>query len=214
MLQPNNHQRVSPIIEHYAGLVSEMIVKDFGPKRKGTAEDNRKIIKAGLKAVATITKSFVVMVASDYYGFSIGSIFSLAMKLVEEFGEHAKEHVDAELLEKTASGTIDFPDLEYAKIAVRDLFALEAGRSSSTGPKDKRSDNAEQDQDYSHRSALLKKQIIKVTSAVRETISAILDIIVAGNALLNPNFNYLYELMSRHDWSDKGRLLYESFDEK
>lgn len=208
MLYSNNLQRVSAIIEHHAGLVGELIVKDFGPKRKGIAEDSCKAIKGGLKVVSIITKSLETLVSSSEDGFSVGSVFSLAMKLVEEFGESGKDHVEALLLERAVNGTMNFPDLEYIKKPVDELCALEAERLSTINHKGNKGE------DFASQSAVLKKQIIKVTSSIRETISRILDIVVNGDAIVHPDFNYLFELMSRHDWTDEARRLYESFDDK
>ena len=193
--------------------MSEMIVKAFAPKRHIRASDNCKAVKAAFKAVSSITRTLEVTVSPSPNDFSVASIFSLAVKLVEGFGEQGKDHVDDKLREKAIHGIVKFPELESTKSAVEKLCYVEVKRVSVEGKKTHHS-KSPNPEELSHHSDILKKHLIKITSSVRETVSNILEVVVAGNIIVRPEFSYLYELMSRNDWSEKGRRLYESFDEK
>ena len=201
--------------------MSELILKDFAPKRKWVAEDKCRIIKAGHKAVSIITKSLETMVSSPTGGFAVGSIFSLATKLVEQYGEHGSAHVEMALLEKAVNGNIEIYGLKHenAKTYADEMCDMELGpesskktSSSTSSSGDKKGDP--EDKDFARQGQILRKQITKVSSSIRETISKILDTVVTGNALTFPEFNYFYELMSRHDWTEEARRFYESFDDK
>lgn len=192
--------------------MSELILRDFGPERKWVPDDKCRIIKAGHKAVSILTKSLETMVSPPTDGFAVGSIFSLATKLVEQFGERASTHVELALLDRAVNGTdvIASLELENGKKHVEVMCDMETRRV--WGKKTPKGDP--EDKEFSRQGEILKKQITKVSASVRETISKVLDTVVAGNALTHPEFNYLYELMSRHDWTDEARRVYESFDEK
>lgn len=217
MLRSNSIQRVLDIIENHADLLSHIIIKDFAPKRKVIAVDSCKAIKAALRAIFDITKSFEIFVASSPEGFSAGSVFSLAVKLVEEFGDSAKDHVEDLLLEKPADGITKIPTIEWNKKHIHDLCAIEESRRPKEGkrPMWKLGHHEKENKDFPAQNAFLfKKHIIKASASIRETISRIFEVVVRGNALDHPEVNHLFELMSRHDWSDDARRLHESFDIK
>jgi hypothetical protein len=184
-------------------------VKDFAPKRDIVASDSCKAVKASFRAISSITNTLEVNFSPSDNDFSVASIFSLAMKIVEGFGEQGKSHINDMLFKKAKTGITEFPQLELAKTAAEKLCDVEVDHH-----KKAHDSKVPKPEGLSHQSDILRKHIIKVTSSVRDTVSNMLDIIVTGNIIAHPEFSYLYELMSRNDWSVNARRLYESFDEK
>lgn len=181
-----------------------MIVRDFSSRKTKLLDHSCVMIKVGHKTVSTTTKSLEEMIWSRPGGVSLGSIFSVAMKLVEQYGDESKDHVDVEVLHKLANGVVEIAKSSNVKAHLEVLCALE--RLSRKGNR--------RDPDLVYQGALLRKHIGKASSSVRDTISTILDLIVAGNAITNPEFNYLYELMSGHEWTEEARGVFNTFDEK
>jgi hypothetical protein len=189
--------------------VSERIVKDFAPKRDIIANDSCKAVKASFKAVSSIINALEVKFSPSDNDFSVASIFSLAMKIVEGLGEQGKDHINNMLFEKAKMGITNFPHLESAKTAAEQLCDVEVDRH-----KKAHDSKIPKPEGLLYQSDILKRHIFKVTASIRDTVSNMLDIIVTGNIIADPEFSYLYELMSRNDWSVNARRLYESFDEK
>lgn len=189
--------------------MSERIVKDFAPKRDIIANDSCKAVKASFKAVSSIINALEVKFSPSDNDFSVASIFSLAMKIVEGLGEQGKDHINNMLFEKAKMGITNFPHLESAKTAAEQLCDVEVDRH-----KKAHDSKIPKPEGLLYQSDILKRHIFKVTASIRDTVSNMLDIIVTGNIIADPEFSYLYELMSRNDWSVNARRLYESFDEK
>ena len=181
-----------------------MIVKNFVPQRKERADDECKVTQQAINAISTIARTIVTM-SSPPAGGSVGALFSLALNLAQEFGEDGKEHVDAAILEEVVKKSTAGPQ-EGDIIPEHVTTLCPKGGNLLYG-------GSEPDEKFSH-SAALKREIVRRTSSVRGTMSKILDMVVAGNAIAHPEFNHLYELMSGQSWTEAARRRFESCDER
>lgn len=185
--------------------MSDKILRDFSSKAKKSAQSTCSIIKIGHKAVYATVRSLEAEFSVFDKRFSPGPIASFASKLFDQFGEQGKEHINPVLLSKAISGTVEVPELKGARTPVEQWCEIEEKRLSGVGKTE---------DDMAYKAVVLKRHIIKSSSSIRDIMSKIVHIITAGNSIVEPEVNYVYELMSRYDWREGASSVYDTLDEK
>lgn len=143
---------------------------------------------------------------------NIGFIFSSALKLVAEFGEDAKNHVDSAFLEKIMKESVKgFLEHDLKATIVGELCEVMKGPiipvNHKGGKKKKNTEKVSPSKDE------FTRAVIRLISALRGTVTKLLDVVLTGDAVAHQEVNHLFELMSRQAWTEAVRHRYEWFDE-